>query len=123
MKLTGVFAPPGTITLLAGQEYGLCQLRVGHDKAVGVGSCEGCNVPTCIAVSRFSLKYRGARAPEYFDATGLNSVTWQGGYVASYDPESGPCPDPSLCPNRLQCTLPPVPARGRTWGTIKSMYR
>lgn len=112
-------------TLLAGQEYDLCRIRITHAKSVGTGACEGCTVPACIGVSQLELQY-AARPTDYFAGSGANSVTWQGGYVAGYPTQPGaPCSHPSLCPyaNQLQCTTPPVPARGLTWGVIKALYR
>lgn len=117
---------PQSVTLLAGQEYNLCRIRLRHSKTVGVGACVGCTVPTCIGVSRFKLQRPTPQESYYFAGTGLNSVTWQGGYVASYPTTSGrPCSHPSLCPytNQLQCTTAPVPTRGQTWGVIKALYR
>jgi hypothetical protein len=112
-------------TLLAGREYDLCRIRITHAKSTGTGACEGCDVPACIGVSQLDLLFSG-RPTEYFAGSGSNSVTWQGGYVAGYPTQSGaPCSHPSLCPytNQLQCTTAPVPARGRTWGVIKALYR
>jgi hypothetical protein len=122
----GLYDPATTSsTLLDGQEYALCRIRITHAKSVGTGACEGCTVPACIGVSQLELQYFG-RPTDYFAGAGANSVTWQGGYVASYPTHSGaPCSHPSLCPyaNQLQCTTPPVPAHGRTWGVIKALYR
>ena len=112
--------------LLVGQEYLIARIKIRRSKTVGTGACEGCGVPVCIGFSQLLLQYPGNHPYDYVAGAGLNTVTWQGGYVASYPTTSGrPCSHPSLCPyvNRLECTLPPVPARGQTWGVIKTLYR
>lgn len=121
--LTGTLA---TATLLAGQEYTLFKLRLTHSKSVGAGACTGCAVPTCIGLSWLNLERAAPDEDELFAGAGLNTVTWQGAYVAAYPIEP---PGPWIPwvgfshTNRLDCTLAPVPTRGRTWGLLKAMYR
>lgn len=114
------------VALQAGQEYALMRFTLRHAKSTGTGSCAGCAVPACIGLSRIELARGNGRPTDYFAGAGRNSVTWQGASVASYPTSSGaPCVEPSFCPyaNQLQCTTPPVPAGGRTWGMIKTLYR
>lgn len=122
--VTGPYSTDGgaTATLLAGQEYTVFKLRLSHAKTVGTGACSGCTVPACIGWSWMRLTRPSLSESEEFAGTGLNTVTWQGGYVADY-PSDPSGPWSSNYRNRLECTLAPVPAQGRTWGLIKTFYR
>lgn len=110
-------------SLASGQEYSLFRIRLSHAKSTGTGACAGCTVPACIGFGRLNLDYVPPKPREMIAGTGLNTVTWQGGYVADYPTHILPPPQQNTHVNVLSCTLAPVPARGRTWGTIKSLYR
>ena len=103
-------------------EYRLFAIRIQHAGSTGLGSCAGCTVPACLGIGRVDLEHADA-SQERFAGAGSNSVTWQGGYVADYPTQLHPPPYTGPYDNWLDCTLPPVPARNRTWGTIKTLYR
>ncbi len=115
--------PAGSeVALGANTEYQLFRVRITHAKSAGAGACAGCAVPACIGFGQLELAMLGGDT-ETFAGAGLDAVTWQGAYVSAYPTRLHDPPTPGLHDNFLQCTLPPVPARNRTWGTIKSLYR
>jgi hypothetical protein len=89
-------------SLAAGTEYQLFNIRVSHLRAAGVNACLGCVVPACFDVQE--LRYTRTSGPEVrLTQRGEQTpIYWQNAYV-------GPCL--------------PIPARNRTWGAIKSLYR
>jgi hypothetical protein len=83
-------------------EYYGERLTLNHQKTVGTGACAGCSQPLCIALSSAST----VANPDNPVTTSLwpsvqAAIVWNGG--ASCD--------------RL------VPAKNRTWGAIKTLYR
>lgn len=110
-------------TLDTEREYVVLRFRLLHSRSTGPDVCQGCTVPTCIGLSRLSLECLSPCVSENFSGAGFNTLTWQGAYAAAYPtaPWSGPIGADYT--NRLDCTLPPVPARNRTWGLIKTFYR
>jgi len=116
--------PSGQFASLApGQEYSLFRIRLTHAKSTGTGACAGCTVPACIGFGRLNLDYVLPKPQEAIAGTGLNTLTWQGGYVAEYPTQIWPPPHQNNHYNVLSCTLAPVTVQGRTWGLIKTMYR
>lgn len=109
--------------LLPAREYSLFRVRLSHAKSTGTGACSGCTVPTCIGFGRLDLDYVPPGPREVIAGVGLNTLTWQGGYVADYPTQAWPQPPQYSYVNVLSCTTAPVPTRGRTWGLIKTLYR
>lgn len=87
------------------------QMNVRRAKTVGEGSCPGCLDGACIVLQSIKLMQLGG-AGDYLVTTPLNRTDayWQCPGLLSTEP--GPC--------TVSC---PVPARSRTWGGIKSLYR
>lgn len=111
------------VALVPGQEYSLFRVRLSHAKSTGADACAGCTVPTCIGFGRLDLEYVPPVPREAMGGAGLNTLTWQGAYVAGYPTQTWPPPPHYSYSNVLSCTTAPVPARGRTWGMIKGLYR
>ena len=103
--LVGAAAIPSAHALVAGTEYYGFRIALKKDKSNTslAGSCVGCAEK--VALGLHSLKAVG-QAPESFETIQSpqtsNCITWQGAGVA-------------LCAS--------TPARNRTWGSIKSLYR
>lgn len=113
------------VSIPAGQhEYTFARFRLKHSKATGAGSCAGCLVPACMGFGLVKLVYTPPMASYVALGTPASTVTWQGAYVSSYEP-TPPWMDYAFHPYRgnLRCATGPVPAQGRTWGMIKTMYR
>jgi hypothetical protein len=115
------------VTLSAGQELTLCTLRISHSKTVGANACSGCTTPLCIGFGDLVLTHPAPTPDEALVGNVASTVSWQGAHVAGYtpipkhyDPLHG-----GVVPywGDLQCTTGPVPARNRTWGVIKTLYR
>jgi hypothetical protein len=128
LSLTSVSAlPPGSeATLPAGQELLLFTIRISHAKSTGTGSCVGCQLPTCIGFGAVRLIYAPGTLPDETIVGGPGSaVTWQSAFVAGYTPVPAHVDGGQSIPyhGNLACTFGAVPARGRTWGLIKSFYR
>ncbi len=83
---------------------------IDNAKTVGLGACGGCSDEACIVVSSLTIYQPVAVLPSqirmYNPATVLH-VLWQGWSN----------PDP-----QMQCPAV-VPAKTRTWGSIKALYR
>lgn len=111
------------VSMSAAQEYFLFRIRVRHTKVTGAGSCAGCQAPMCLGLGRMNMEFSGST--KSFAGQGQNAVSWQGGYVAGYPTLANPVSEHGIpfYENRLDCTLAPVPAQGRTWGMIKALYR
>ncbi len=100
----GLVGPDSTL------EYYAANVAFNNKATVGTGSCAGCNFPACIRFNSIQLSrpvHGQQNQDEFFFSTpiatgGSQQVTWQGG--AGVD-----------------CSL--VPARNKTWGQIKSLYR
>ena len=107
-EFRGLLAQPvgDEAPLVAGVEYyGYC-LRLAHTGSTGAGACPGCDVRMCIRVEDVDLYLTSAdSAPVSRLTTPLvrGFVTWQGAAT-------------TLC-------MGVVPARNRTWGEIRSLYR
>ncbi len=96
-----------------GTEVYSFKFEINNTKTVGVGACEGCQAGTCIVLNSIKLTQNpGSAAGTRFlgNPADRNYVTWQ--FVAQPDVMSvcvgGSCP---------------VPAKQRTWGQLKSLYR
>ncbi|MBI5711721.1 MAG: hypothetical protein HZC42_15670 [Candidatus Eisenbacteria bacterium] len=88
------------VPLAAGVEYDGFQLVISNTKTVGSDACEGCCGPLFLVFAQVRVFDQSGDA-EYLSAALANQViSWQGGY--------GNCA---------------TPARNRTWGAIKSLYR
>lgn len=83
-------------------EYYGVRISIAHAKTVGTGACSGCSAPMCLALGPASLVHRPANPGNVaLVQTDRHAVVWNG---------------TSSC-DRL------VPARNRTWGMLKSLYR
>lgn len=93
------------VRLDAGTAYYPGVMRLSYTKSTGADACAGCTTPVCLVLNSMNLlRHPGASVQtlEYVPELGdPNQVSWQG---AGGD-----------------CQL--VPARNRTWGAIKSLYR
>lgn len=83
-------------------------LQISHVKTTGLGACSGCGTPVCIVFNSLTVydypPFGGVRAyvPNPLQR---NFVTWQGGTSGM-----------AICPAA-------TPARNRTWGVLKTLYR
>lgn len=86
-------------------ELYLVRVTILHGKTVGTGSCAGCTQSACIVLQKVELLAPGGGVAQTLTNTLLRQhVVWQ---------------DPALvagCPGA-------TPARDRTWGSVKSLYR
>jgi len=124
VKLLG--ALPSPVALAAGAEYYAFKLSISHAKTTGAGACAGCTAGLCLSLTQIDL-YPTSGTPvtllpdhgtigDFY--VGTSVVAWQcaEGQV-SY---SGHGPLDFYCNGIQGCS---VPARNRTWGSIKALYR
>ncbi len=97
--------------LAAGVEYFSFVVSINNVKTVG-GACAGCSLPACIILSSMRLT---THTPE----TDRNLFGPTNGTDSFFTSWQGPVPIP---PGGLPCPWP-VPARQKTWGAVKSLYR
>jgi hypothetical protein len=113
---------PASFAALAGQEVYAFTVFISHARTVGLGSCAGCGAPACIAFGHAGLSSPSFNHPWILGSATPNNgsnVTWQSGAVAT---TSGTCQPYGNCTTGVICQSE-TPARGHTWGSIKSLYR
>ena len=113
---------PSTFTAPAGQEIYAFTVSISHARTVGLGSCPGCTTPVCIAFGHAGLGGPDTIHPWIVGSATPNNgsnVTWQTGAVAT---TTGTCGPNGPCGTDVICQSE-TPARGHTWGAIKSLYR
>lgn len=112
------------VTLPAGSEISLFQILLTHAKSTGTTECAGCRTSACLGFGCFNITYSDG-STEYYTGTASNTATWQEGYVTGYDPTLAHLEGGGWEPyhGNLTCSGYVVPAHGRTWGLIKSLYR
>ena len=98
---------------LPGGEYLSFSLTITHARTVGTGACAGCTEPVCIVLNSV-LAITAGRVSDRFltgpaNGTDSNFAAWQGGGSPVVGGVSG-------CPAA-------TPAKQRTWGAVKAMYR
>jgi len=103
MLVVATIPESGVSTLDGATEYYACRVNIRNDASTGTGSCAGCSEPACIVFNSIEL-VQPSGVGDYFIASPLMSyhVQWQG--------------------NVVDCPFV-VPARTRSWGQIKSLYR
>ena len=86
-----------------GPEYTACRISIARANSTGAGACAGCALGACMYAEEVDL-YQPDPAPMIAVTNVLNSalVTWNSAYTG--------------------CNAD-VPARNRSWGQIKSLYR
>lgn len=101
-----IAAPTSQVPFEAGVEYYAFRLLLSQENSVGAGACGGCDAPVCIVMNQLTIG-QPAGMGDYVlqSAADRNYVTWQGGDIGG-----------AGCPIA-------TPARNRTWGAIKSLYR
>jgi hypothetical protein len=92
-------------TLTPGFEYGFVLLKLSATRTTGAGACAGCALSACLVLNSILVRRLPASGADvYLTSTAgpsANWATWQG--------------------TGADCAA--VPARRRTWGEIKSLYR
>lgn len=123
IEVLSPMAPAAPFDLNAGQEYFAFTALVNHAKTVGAGACGGCNLGGCMGFVGVRLVRSGpalsiGEPPGDVLITPAGTVdqvvTWQGG-VGIAIPNYGGA-GWTYCPGA-------TPARNRTWGDVKAIYR
>jgi hypothetical protein len=106
-----------------GQEYFALTAIINHQKTVGTDACAGCDLGACIGFVGAKLM-RSATVPHGYLPPGEviilpaalvdQVVTWQGGAGIAIPNYLGA--GWTYCPGA-------TPARNRTWGAVKAIYR
>jgi hypothetical protein len=116
---------PNSFTAQAGEENFAFQLRISHSRTVGSPACGGCSTPVCIAWGQARIGRASQSLPYLPRILGAttpgngSNATWQPGAVAT---TYGGCDPRGFCDSYVTCQSA-TPARGSTWGSIKSLYR
>ena len=112
-RIKGVFALPADdprITAVPeGTEVYSFKCVISNAKSTGLGSCAGCSDEACIVFDDIRLNQPSPFPNSILmsNASTAQYVTWQG--WSTTDP-------------RFQCPAT-TPARARTWGSVKALYR
>ena len=106
--------PPDNYQALTGRaEYFAFNLFINHANTVGTGACAGCSTPACIVLTGVRMTTPLLATSRYLtgpsNLTDSDYVTWQGGAGVTTPLGSG-------CPAA-------TPAKQRTWGAVKALYR
>jgi len=103
--------PPGSsVAVNDVSEYHALALTLNHQKSVGAGSCAGCQVSACLAITSIKL-VQPVGVGDHTLAQPLSNpiVGWQ---CPAFYGTPGPA-----------CHQCPVRSKRGTWGTVKGMYR
>lgn len=113
-RIKVAFARDSEKALVGGVHYvaGVWSLDTFNDVDTGAGVCAGCEQPACLVMNSVEL-YQTAGAPpqDIFYLNGgvgghaTDFITWQGGAVGGQG-----------------CPLS-TPAKNKTWGSVKALYR
>jgi len=116
--------PTAPFDLVTGQEYFALTAVINHVKTVGTGACAGCTLGACMGFVGLRLIVTPPSAempvpPSGDVLIGPNGllgqvVTWQGGGGIAIPNYGGA--GFTYCPGA-------TPARNRTWGDVKAIYR
>jgi hypothetical protein len=87
--------------ILSGSEYFLFNLMLDNTTTVGASACAGCSEPATVVFSGLLLQRLGQYPIGFSFPDRSNVVTWQS----------------------ASASCRPEPARNRTWGAIKALYR
>ena len=90
------------------------KLIINHAKTVGPGACQGCFADLCIVLRSIQLGLVSGNSVILTQPAVRNDVSWQSGALVYPDF----VPLPPFCSGNC-----PTPARDRTWGSIKALYR
>jgi hypothetical protein len=96
---------------IAGTENYAFTLTINHLKTVGTGACAGCDVPMCIALRQITIKNEPPQGSVLLAIGRQPSDKLSDSFVLWQAP-----------PGQTSCAHS-VPARNRTWGEVKSLYR
>jgi hypothetical protein len=118
-------APSAPFDLVTGQEYFAFTAQINHAKTVGAGACAGCTLGGCmgfvgVKLIRTAPSAETPVAPPSGDVligpgpVSGQVVTWQGGAGIAIPNYGGA--GWTYCPGA-------TPARNRTWGDVKAIYR
>ena len=111
--------------LVAGQEYFVFSAIINHQKTVGTGSCAGCTLGGCMGfvAARLFRSATGTYMPVPEPSGDVlvgpipgdgQAAMWQGGAGIAIPNYGGA--GYTYCPGA-------TPARNRTWGDVKALYR
>ena len=123
-RLMFTMGSPAPVTLEPGHEYFAMRLTISHAKTVGTGACGGCSAPACLGVEGIYLNGSGGSRHDVATETRYQSsvASWQESSPSSYFVHTtGMYPYQNRDLRMLECAAA-VPARNRTWGTLKSLY-
>lgn len=116
-------APESYFTVPAGADVFSFDLRINHQRTVGIPSCAGCDVPLCITFASLNITrpvgLGDVRLPNGNTQRWKATVVWQsaqGGVTTVICNRFGQCEFESICAIS-------TPVQNRTWGTLKSLYR
>jgi hypothetical protein len=113
-RIKGVFALPAgdprITSIPEGTHVYSFKANINHAKSTGLGACAGCTDEACIVLQSIRLNQPVASGGAFINLTNpatVQHVIWQA--WSTNDPNS-------------QCPLI-TPAKTRSWGSIKALYR
>lgn len=109
LKLAFSVRPDLVTALTPGSEYYAFRVHLSKTKTTGAGSCAGCSVPVAAVFS-------SCRLLQPADVGDVLLTQWQDWGFASWQNATYNVYD-------VGYSCPPVPAKNKTWGSIKSLYR
>src|SRR5262245_18162878 len=100
--MVGFAALATAVGVTAGHQYYVTRIRFNNSKTLGAGSCARCATPVSLLLGKMEIIDETGNIAEVVTTPDQNGcIDWQGG--------SGLCAA--------------TPARNRTWGAIKTLYR
>ena len=103
IKALWAVAPANAAALDSGTEYYAFKFSISNAKTVGTGACTGCADNVCLVLNMIRVAQpAGVGNFDITDELTSRTATWQ---------------------SEVAGTCLPVPARNRTWGSVKALYR
>lgn len=103
IKALWAVPPANAGPLDSGTEYYAFKFNISNAKTVGTGACTGCTDNVCLVLNMIRITQPvGVGNFDVSDEATSRTATWQ---------------------SEVAGTCLPVPARNRTWGSVKALYR
>ncbi len=126
LRVVAALSTSNGVPITAGREYYAFKLILSHARSTGAGSCAGCATGLCLTLKQLTLAPESGSQVELVADHGTFQDPYVGTAVATWEcaeehvSYAGHGPLDIYCVPGANCS---VPARSRTWGSIKALYR
>ena len=119
-RLKCAFATDDVRPVLNGVEYFAFTIRIDGGHSTGAGACAGCNVPVCLLLTEIKVVENTGPYERLSHPIQNQLIGWQCGQGSASHDLWGQAWLNTCATHGAPCF---TPARNRTWGGIKALYR